>query len=151
MERELRIVLCSSFGGEGRGAVLEVTDAASGTIMLRARMTLAEAGSVVLGSSTAVRGYVSDALERIGKRLEVRRVEFDMPPRVEFNSDRSDAARRLAVAVAHLETDGWWADTGQFVRSQTEYANSGRPLMTLVRWVPDETARAEQPKGGDSC
>lgn len=115
---------------------IEIRDGPSRQTAFRGRMSLRDFALLVTGRGDMPAEAEWFGLDRVGKRLEIRHIEFPIPT----NAGYGERRKRIAISEAARHTpDGWSADT-YFGAQDSFFCKNGEDWArtTIRRWVEPE-------------
>lgn len=131
---ELRVELTTSTGPsyDEQGTVdLRIRDNASGELLARVEVDPATWWRLCIGGSQVLPGTVSPNLDRVGKRMENRRV--DLPPALDGDTEQ-DVRRDVHKAVAEQLPEDWH-DFDSFDTPRISGGGNRQRYTIVRRWV----------------
>jgi hypothetical protein len=115
---------------------IEIRDKPSRQTAFRGRMSLQDFAMLVTGRGDVPIEAEWSGLDRVGKIMEMREIEFPIPA----NAGHGERRKRIAIAEAARHTpDGWFADT-YFASLSSFFCKNGEDWArtTIRRWVEPE-------------
>jgi len=113
---------------------LELTDDASGCVVIKVEIDMVEYGNIVSGLSYRPCEFEFNDSGVIGKRVEHKREKVYIPDKLPY-----DSTKRLAILKQHstqFETDGWKAQLSSTMRIVDDVDDHGTYVyVPFIRYV----------------
>jgi hypothetical protein len=123
-------ITISRFSGSHEGVMIELRDETSGTVALRAEMTIEEFGYAI--TACAARPCTVEWFDApIGKRCEQK---SEALPRPDWSMTKPESAAQAEALLAPYEVDGWKGRTSDLFNHHN-WTKDNRVRVSFFRYV----------------